>query len=108
MISEWTRKHTKYECMEIIGAAGVPAGAVLDTLELYNDRTFEKRNIMQTVQHPTYGAFKRVGWPVRFSGNPVPVKPSPVLGANNEDVLTGWLGMDKDAVGSLKSKGVIG
>ena len=37
MIADWTRQHTKYEAMEIIGAAGVPAGAVLDTLELYND-----------------------------------------------------------------------
>ena len=108
MIAEWTKRHTKYECMEIIGAAGVPAGAVLDTLELYNDPTFEKRNIMQTVQHPTNGAFKMVGWPVRFSGNPPPVKPSPLLGANNEDVLTGWLGLDKDAVSTLKTNGIIG
>jgi formyl-CoA transferase len=108
MISEWTRKHTKYECMEVIGAAGVPAGAVLDTLELYNDPTFEQRNIMQTVQHPTNGAFKMVGWPVRFSGNPPPVKPSPLLGANNEDVLNHWLGLDKDTVSSLKTNGIVG
>jgi crotonobetainyl-CoA:carnitine CoA-transferase CaiB-like acyl-CoA transferase len=108
MISDWTKRHTKYEAMEIIGAAGVPAGAVLDTLELYNDKTFEQRNIMQTIQHPTVGAFKMVGWPVRFSGNPPPVKPSPLLGANNEDVLTHWLGLDKDAVGALKTSGVIG
>ena len=49
MIADWTRQHTKYEAMEIIGAAGVPAGAVLDTMELYNDPTFEQRGIMQTV-----------------------------------------------------------
>ncbi len=108
MIAEWTRKHTKYEAMEIIGAAGVPAGAVLDTLELYNDPTFEKRQIMQTIQHPTAGAFKMVGWPVRFSGNPPPVKPAPLLGANNEDVLTHWLGLDKQKVGELKNAGIIG
>jgi crotonobetainyl-CoA:carnitine CoA-transferase CaiB-like acyl-CoA transferase len=108
MITEWTKKHTKYEAMEIIGAAGVPAGAVLDTLELYNDPTFEKRNIMQTIQHPTVGAFKMVGWPVRFSGNPPPVKSAPLLGENTEEVLTHWLGLAKDAVGSLKTNGIIG
>ena len=81
MIADWTKRHTKHECMEIIGAAGVPAGAVLDTLELYNDPTFEQRSIMQTIQHPTVGTFKMVGWPVRFEGNPPPVKPSPLLGA---------------------------
>ena len=37
MIAAWTRQHTKHEAMEIIGAAGIPAGAVLDTLELTND-----------------------------------------------------------------------
>jgi formyl-CoA transferase len=108
MISDWTKQHTKHEAMQIVGAAGVPAGAVLDTLELYNDPTFEQRNIMQTIQHPTVGAFKMVGWPVRFSGNPPPVKPAPLLGANTEEVLTHWLGLDKDAVGGLKNNGVIG
>ncbi len=108
MIEEWTLKHTKHECMEIIGAAGVPAGAVLDTLELYNDPTFEQRQIMQTIQHPTVGPFKMVGWPVRFEGKPPPVKPSPLLGQNNEDVLSEWLGLDRDAIGGLKSGGVIG
>ena len=58
MISDWTKQHTKHEAMQIIGAAGVPAGAVLDTLELYNDPTFEQRNIMQTIQHPTVGCIQ--------------------------------------------------
>ena len=38
IITEWTREHTKVEAMQIIGAAGVPAGAVHDTLELQNDK----------------------------------------------------------------------
>ena len=108
MITEWTKRHTKFEAMEIIGAAGVPAGAVLDTMELYNDPTFETRNIMQTIQHPTVGSFKMVGWPVRFSGNPPPVKPSPMLGEHNEDVLTHWLGLDAGKVGALKKEGIVG
>src|SRR5690242_17033226 len=36
VIAEWTKNHTKEEAMKIIGAAGVPAGAVHDTLELWN------------------------------------------------------------------------
>ena len=34
MVSEWTRRHDKHEAMRLVGAAGVPAGAVLDTGEL--------------------------------------------------------------------------
>jgi hypothetical protein len=36
------------------------------------------------------------------------VKPAPLLGANNEDVLTSWLGLGAGDVGALKSGGVIG
>jgi formyl-CoA transferase len=108
MIADWTKRHTKQEAMEIIGAAGVPAGAVLDTLELYNDQTFEQRGIFQTIQHPTVGTFRMPAWPVRFEGKPPPVVPSPLLGQNNEQVLSDWLGLDKDAIGGLKNNGVIG
>ncbi|HET7882794.1 MAG TPA: CoA transferase [Acetobacteraceae bacterium] len=108
MITAWTKQHTKQECMEIIGAAGVPAGAVLDTMELYNDPTFEQRGIFQTIQHPANGAFRMPAWPVRFEGRPPPVMPSPLLGQHTEQVLGDWLGLDRDAIGGLKTGGVIG
>ncbi len=108
MISVWTRRHTKHEAMEIIGAAGIPAGAVLDTMELSQDQTFEDRGIMPMIDHPTAGPFKMVAWPVRFSGQPPAVQPSPLLGANNEDVLASWLGLGAGDVGTLKASGAIG
>jgi crotonobetainyl-CoA:carnitine CoA-transferase CaiB-like acyl-CoA transferase len=108
MVASWTRRHTKHEAMEIIGAAGIPSGAVLDTMELYNDKTFETRGIMQTIDHPVVGPFKMTAWPVRFSGRPPEVKPAPLLGANNDDVLTSWLGMAADQVTTLRSDKIIG
>ncbi|MGE4048999.1 MAG: CaiB/BaiF CoA transferase family protein [Acetobacteraceae bacterium] len=108
MISAWTRQHTKHEAMEIVGAAGIPAGAVLDTMELSNDPTFEQRGIMPVIEHPKAGPFKMVAWPVRFSGNPPPVKPSPLLGENNEDVLTNWLGLGANDVAAMRGSGIIG
>jgi formyl-CoA transferase len=107
MISEWTKRHEKHEAMEIIGAAGVPAGAVLDTMELYNDPTFEQRGIMQVMQHPN-GPFKMAAWPVRFSGSPPAVQPAPLLGEHSDDVLSHWLGLRPDAINGLRSGGVIG
>jgi crotonobetainyl-CoA:carnitine CoA-transferase CaiB-like acyl-CoA transferase len=52
IVSEWTRRHDKHEAMRLVGAAGVPAGAVLDTGELLGEPSFEVRGIMQTMQHP--------------------------------------------------------
>ena len=108
MVSNWTRQHTKQEAMEIIGAAGIPAGAVLDTMELSQDRTFETRGIMPTIEHPNAGKFKMVAWPVRHGGNPPPVEPAPLLGQHTDDVLASWLGLDAGAVGALKAGGTVG
>src|SRR5205814_145784 len=48
ILSDWTRRHDKHEAMRLIGAAGVPAGAVLDTGDLLDDSSFAKRGIIQT------------------------------------------------------------
>ena len=75
--------------------------------ELLDDPSFEQRGIMQTIQHPKAGPYKMPAWPVRFSGSPPPIRPAPLLGGNNADVLHDWLGMSPDAVGSLQADKVI-
>ncbi len=107
MISAWTRKHDKHEAMRLLGSAGIPAGAVLDTKELMGDPTFEQRGIMQVAEHPNSGAFKMPGWPVRHGGATPPVAPAPLLGQHNGDVLKDWLGMDAAQVAALDEEGVI-
>src|SRR5436309_12322099 len=107
LIATWTRQHTKEEAMKIIGEAGVPAGAVFDTLELMNDKNLEERGIMQTIEHPTTGKVKMPAWPVRFDGTPPRVKPSPVLGQNNADVLGSWLGLGAQEIAALKQENII-
>ena len=93
--------------MKIIGEAGVPAGAVFDTLELMNDPSLAERGIMQTIEHPTTGEVKMPAWPVRFDGAPARVKPSPLLGQHNAEVLGSWLGLGAAAVDALKQEGII-
>jgi len=107
IVSAWTRQHDKLTAMRTIGAAGIPAGAVNDTGELLGDEGFRRTGFMQTIQHPKVGDYTMPAWPVRFSGRPPEVKPAPLLGANNEDVLREWLGMSADHVGSLKKDGII-
>lgn len=107
IIATWTRKHTKEEAMTLIGAAGVPAGAVFDTLELLNDPSLAERGIMQTIDHPTTGKVKMPAWPVRFDGEPPKVKPSPVLGQHVDDVLSSWLGMGGNDIAALRQDGIV-
>src|SRR5207253_240600 len=48
VISAWTCRLTKREAMERLGAAGVPAGAVFDTLELSEDPHLRRRGMFVT------------------------------------------------------------
>jgi crotonobetainyl-CoA:carnitine CoA-transferase CaiB-like acyl-CoA transferase len=107
IVAEWTRKHDKHEAMRLISAVGVPAGAVLDTQELHDDPSFERRGLMQTMRHPVCGDFKMPSWPVRFGGATLPVTPAPLLGQHNTEVLENWLGMSPAAVAKLRQDGVI-
>jgi crotonobetainyl-CoA:carnitine CoA-transferase CaiB-like acyl-CoA transferase len=107
IIAQWTRQHSKEDAMRIIGEAGVPAGAVFDTLELMNDASLAERGIMQTVEHPTTGTYKMPAWPVRFDGKPPRVKPSPLLGQHNAEVLGGWLDIGTGEIDALRAEGII-
>ena len=100
LVSEWTRQHDKHTAMELVGGATIPAGPVLDTRELADDKTFEARKIRQTMQHPKVGDYVMSGWPVRFSGEPPPVGPAPLLGEHVEEVLSDWLGEAQQALRS--------
>ena len=90
-----------------IGAAGIPVGPVLDTVELNNDVTFEQRGIMQTMVHPVHKPFKMPTWPVRVDGRTTRIKPSPMLGQHTDEVLHDWLHLDDKAVEALKTEGTV-
>jgi formyl-CoA transferase len=107
IIADWTKDHTKEEAMKIIGAAGVPAGAVHDTLELQNDASFQERGIMQTMHHPD-GDWVCEAWPVRFDGKPPELLPSPKLGQHTDEVFTQWLKMSPGDLEALRAEKVIG
>jgi formyl-CoA transferase len=106
MVSEWTRRHDKHEAMRLVGAAGVPAGAVLDTGDLLAEPSFAERGIIQTMQHPA-GTLQMPAFPVRFDGAPAPVKPSPLLGEHTTEVFRDWLGIGPSDVDRLRQDGVV-
>ncbi|HEX2215769.1 MAG TPA: CoA transferase, partial [Xanthobacteraceae bacterium] len=107
IVEAWTTQRDKYEVMKTLGDAGIPCAAVRDTLEMYTDPDLERRGIMQVAEHPEHGPIKMVGWPVRHDGKTPPLKAAPLLGEHNEDVLGGWLGLDRAELEELRGRGVI-
>jgi formyl-CoA transferase len=94
IVSAWRSKHDKHEAMRISGAAAIPAGAVLDTKELAEDRTFHERGILQRVDHPQVKGYVMPTWPVRHDGAPVAVRASPMLGQHSAEVLENLVGVE--------------
>lgn len=107
IVTEWTVQHDKRELMEILGAAGVPAGAVFDTKELRDDPHLRACGMFVTVKHPTRGDFTMPGWPVRLSDSDVPIVTSPLLGQHNEEVFNEMLGYTPEQIANLKSEKII-
>jgi formyl-CoA transferase len=107
IVSEWTKKYDKHEAMRLIGTAGIPAGAVLDTKELAEDRTFYDRGILQIVDHPLVKGYQMPTWPVRHNGAPPPVKAAPLLGEHSAQVLASWLGLSERDIDGLAQERVI-
>ena len=104
IIAQWTRRHTKEEAMALISGAGVPAGAVFNSMELTNEPSFYERGILQTMQHGDW-KMTMTTWPVRFDGAPAPIKPAPLLGEHTTEVLGEWLGLSGEDVAGLRQKG---
>ena len=69
MIADWTRRHDKHEAMRLIGAAGVPAGAVLDTGDLLAEPTFASAASSRP-SSTRAGELRMPTFPVRFDGKP--------------------------------------
>jgi formyl-CoA transferase len=107
VISAWTLQRTKREAMEALGSAGVPAGAVFDTLELSNDPHLRRNGMFVTVNHAERGDFTMPGWPVRMSCSHVHAAPAPLLGQHNRDVYGTLLGLGEPELADLTARGVI-
>ncbi len=107
IITEWTSQRSKHDVMRIFGEAGVPCGAVLDTVELLNNEHMKQRGMIVTINHPARGELTMPGCPVKLEDSPVEVKPAPLLGQHTNEVLSELLGMNAQQVESLRREGVV-
>jgi formyl-CoA transferase len=107
LVAAWTRTHDKHTAMRLLGSAGIPAGAVLDSKELYEDRNFYERGILQPIEHPAIKDYAIPAWPVRHDGATPAVRPAPLLGEHGAEVLASWLGLSESDIDGLAKDKVI-
>ena len=107
IIASWTRQRDKFEVMRVLGEAGVPCGAVLDSGDILANEQLKARGMITTIEHPTRGTFTMPGCAVQLSDSPVQVQPAPLLGQHNTDVLGAFLGLTPADLATLKETGIV-
>ena len=107
LIGEWTSQFTTEDVMERLQAAGVPAGVVKNTADVYDDPQLRKRNIYWPMEHSEMGMFTHLGQSFELSKTPAQAySPSPLLGEHTEYICTRLLGMPDEEFIDLMQKGV--
>lgn len=106
-IKGWLKDYDKFEAMDILCKAGVPAGALLDVDDITNDPQYTDRNLIVEINHPVRGKIKVPGFAARLSENHIDYQCSPELGGANEAVYGSLLGHSKEELEELKAKKVI-
>jgi formyl-CoA transferase len=106
LVEAWTCERPKHEVMKILGEAGVPCGAVLDTGEVIDDPHLRARDMIVEVEHPVRGKYVTVGNPIKLSASPTTIGPSPLLGEHRHEILT-ELGYSDADIAALAKEGAI-
>jgi crotonobetainyl-CoA:carnitine CoA-transferase CaiB-like acyl-CoA transferase len=105
-LSQWCAERTGDEIVEILWAAGVPVGKVLQPHRQTDIPQLTARGFFETVKHPVAGTGRYTTLPVRFSES-AHRTPAPLLGQHNTEVLTALGRTDQD-IAALTEEGVIG
>jgi formyl-CoA transferase len=107
VIAAWTRSRSKQDVMDVVGAAGVPAGAVYDTHELMYQPELRGPQMFVKVDHPDRGEFLMPGWPVRMTDSEVVVSAAPILGQHTDEVLAELLGLGAEEIAALRREELV-
>jgi formyl-CoA transferase len=107
IITVWTSARTKAEAMRVLGEAGLPCSATLDTHDLFTDPHLLERDFVTSVDHATLGTVPLLGWPARLSKSQVPIVAAPLLGEHSESVIAEDLGLDATQIAELRANKII-
>ncbi len=107
IVAEWTSKRSKFEAMQRMGDAGVPAGACQDTAEVLADPHLNARDMIHELEYPPLGKFKTVGCPLKLSASPVSITRPPMLGEHTENVLAELCGVPTAETQRMKREGIV-
>ncbi|MBO0868916.1 MAG: CoA transferase [Micromonosporaceae bacterium] len=108
LIAEWTAGLDADELLETLHRAGVPAGRIYRAKDMFEDPHFAARDAIVSLADPTHGRIAMQNVFPKLSASPGAVRSvGPALGASNDDIYRGLLGLGEDELRRLSAAGVI-
>ena len=75
--------------LQLFDANNIPCGPINDYAQVFQDPQVIARELVVDVTHPTLGAIKALGSPIKMSATPPDVRRrAPLLGEHTEEVLS--------------------
>jgi len=94
--------------LALFEANDFPCGPINDYAAVFADPQVQAREMVVNIDHPTLGAVKALGSPIKMSGTPPdPSRRAPLLGEHTDEVLR-ESGVSEEEIGRLRSAGAIG
>ncbi|MGX0875525.1 crotonobetainyl-CoA:carnitine CoA-transferase CaiB-like acyl-CoA transferase [Roseovarius sp. MBR-154] len=107
ILNGYLRHESSAVWLERMERAGLPAGPVLDILEMQADPQALAREMIVEVDHPVAGRIKTLGHPVKFSETPASLRrAAPVLGQHSREVLQ-EAGYDATEIEAMVAAGAV-
>jgi crotonobetainyl-CoA:carnitine CoA-transferase CaiB-like acyl-CoA transferase len=106
-IATWTATLDAAEVLQHLAAAAVPAGPIYNVVDMMHDPHFHARGLFQEVEVDGK-PLKIPALPPFLSATPGSTTwPGPALGAHNQEILGGLLGLSDAALEALQREGVV-
>jgi formyl-CoA transferase len=109
-IAAWTATLPAAEAEKILNDAGIPASRTYTVADCAADAHFQARDMIREVDDPLIGKTLHPGIVPRFDemgATGTVAWPGPALGAHNEEVFTGVLGLKPDEYQALRRAKVV-
>jgi CoA:oxalate CoA-transferase len=107
-LSKGLSKKSADEWYELLTLAGVPASKICRVSDVFSNPQVIERDMLQKYIHPVAGEVTVAGSPVKLGGEKTDnISPAPVLGNDNERVLSELCDLDKEAIAYLLDKEII-
>ena len=107
IVSQWVGQYTRKEVEELLVAAEICVGPVLNVAEAVNSPQIKAREMIVELDTPELGKISIPGVPIKLGASPGKVvKAAPTLGENNNRILSA-LGCLPADIAALKQAGTI-